>query len=76
MNFSELPVGTRFLDIEGIAVAVLPDATHVAFETKAGNESRPYPDSARPGSDMGDVLSRDECATWLETGFNRFDLKR
>ena len=73
MNFSELPAGTRFLDVEGIAVAVLPDATHVAFATKADNESRPYPSSSQPGSDMGDALSRDEFATWLETGFNRFD---
>ena len=75
MNFSEVPGGTRFFDIDGIAVAVLPDATHVAFNTKADNESRPYPNTSAPGSDMGDLLSRDEFATWIESGFNRFECR-
>lgn len=75
MKFSDLPVGTRFLDIDGIAVAVLPDATHLAFEPEADSESRPYPNSSQPGSDMGDRLSREEFAAWLQTGYNRFDVR-
>ena len=77
MKFSELPDGTEFFDIDGNAVAVLHDTTHIAFTPKGNNESRPFPHPSQraPGSDMGDRLSREEFAAWLETGFNRFDCR-
>ena len=77
MKFSELPEGTEFFDIDGKAVAVLPDATHIAFELKGSNESRPFPPPSQraSGSDMGDRLPRDEFEAWLKNGFNRFDVR-
>jgi hypothetical protein len=31
MHFDQLPDGAKFLDIDGRAVAVLPNATHLGF---------------------------------------------
>ena len=74
MKFSDLPPDTRFYDIDGIAVAVLPDATHLAFSPGGDGGSRPYPlRTLTAMSDMGDRLSRDEFVAWLKQGFNRFD---
>lgn len=75
MKFSELPEGTKFYDMDSRPVAVLPNATHVAFTAGEGDaESRPFPNGNRSSwSDMGDLLSREEFASWLEKGINRFD---
>ena len=73
MRIDELPEDTQFFDMDGRAVAVLPDATHVAFSPLGDGQSRPFPNHGQPGSDMGDLLSRDEFAEWLATGRNRFD---
>lgn len=72
MKLSDVPAAARFLDVDGVPVVVLPDASCVAFAI-GSDESRPYPNSSQPGSDMGDRLSRGEFATWLKTGINRFD---
>ncbi len=73
MHFNDLPEGTIFLDMDGRAVAIVPDATHVAFSPPGGYESRPFPNRNQPGSDMGDRMTREEFAQWLATGRNRFD---
>ena len=76
MKFSDLPPGTLFFDIDGIAVARLPDSSQVAFSPGRNLESRPYPRlPGAPGSDLGDLLSREEFSAWLELGFNRFDVR-
>ena len=71
MKLSEVPGTARFLDVDGIPVVVLPDASCVAFAVGAP-ESRPYPNATKAGTD-GDLLSRDEFESWLRTGRNRFD---
>ena len=75
MKLSDVPASARFLDVDGIPVVVLPDASCLAF-SKGSDESRPYPNSSQPGSDMGDRLSREEFSAWLRTGFNRFDVRQ
>ena len=71
MKLSEVPASARFLDVDGIPVVVLPDASCLAF-SKGTFESRPYPNATKAGTD-GDRLSRDEFESWLKTGRNRFD---
>jgi hypothetical protein len=72
VKFEDLPAGALFFDVDGIAVVDLPDQrVSLAFETGKGQgvEGRDYP---WVGPDRHDELSRDEFATWLETGKNRF----
>jgi hypothetical protein len=74
MRFKDLPANARFFDLDGIAVADLPDKrAAVAFVTGKGQdvESREYPWVGQVRH-AGDELSRDEFARWLDTGKNRF----
>jgi hypothetical protein len=72
MKLSEVPEGSRFLDVDSIPVVMLPDRTCIAFDPQGSAESRPYGSPAKAGVE-GDDLSREEFAAWLEAGFNRFD---
>ena len=74
MNFSELPDGRRLLDVAGIPVAVLPEASCIAFSFKDG-ASRLYPNATKAGTD-GDLLSRESFAEWIRTGVSRFAVRR
>lgn len=72
MKLSEVPEGSRFLDVDSIPVVMLPGGRCIAFRKSGDAESRPYPNEAKAGSE-GDALSREEFAAWLASGFNRFD---
>ena len=72
MKLSQVPKGSRFLDVDSIPVVMLPDRTCVAFETRGAPDSRPYGNESKAGRD-GDDLSREEFAAWLESGVNRLD---
>ena len=72
MKLSEVPEGSRFLDVDSIPVVMLPGGRCIAFKTCGSDESRPYPNESKAGME-GDNLTREEFAAWLETGFNRFD---
>ena len=73
MKFVDVPAGSTYLDVDGIAVVLLVSGRCIAFNVgpTADEESRPYPNEQKAGMD-GDLLSRDEFADWLATGFNRF----
>jgi hypothetical protein len=73
MKFKDLPAGTKFLDVDGIAVADLPSGELVAFSDGKGLdvESRAYPNGGKADRE-GSPLTRDEFAEWLKTGKNRF----
>jgi hypothetical protein len=73
MKLSEVAEGSRFLDVDGIPVVLLPTGRCVAFDKRDGS-SYPYPNEQKAGME-GDALSRAEFAEWLSTGFNRFDTK-
>jgi hypothetical protein len=74
VRFAELPPESDFLDVDGIPVARLPDGSCIAFEKRGSEESRPFVDGSKAGHD-GDALTREEFASWLKTGFNRFDVR-
>ena len=72
MKLSEVPPGSRFLDVDSIPVVMLSDRSCIAFETRGSLESRPYDNALRAGLE-GDDLSREEFAAWLQSGVNHFD---
>lgn len=74
MKPTEIPQGSTFLDVDGIPVVRLPNASLVAFSKGADAESRAYPDTAKVGE--GDALDREEFLAWLSTGTNRFDVRK
>ena len=74
MKLSQVPASARFLDVDGIPVVVLPDASCIAFE-ELTFESRPYPNATKAGTD-GDLLSRESFAEWIRTGVSRFAVRR
>ena len=74
LNLSEVPAGSRYLDVDSIPVVLLPSGRCVAFDTRDGS-SYPYPNESKAGME-GDDLSADEFAEWLRTGVNRFDVPR
>ncbi|MCK9687340.1 hypothetical protein [Scleromatobacter humisilvae] len=76
MRFADIPEGSDFLDVDGIAVVRLPAGQCIAFATGDGAEpeSRPYPNELKAWHD-GDRLGRDEFAGWLKTGRNMFDVE-
>lgn len=75
MKLSEVPIESKYLDVDGNAVVKLPTGVHIAFTTGKGDdvESRPYPSHAKASAE-GDTLTRFEFASWLKTGKNRFDV--
>ena len=73
MHLSDIPAGSRYLDVDGIAVALLPSGRCVAF-SEFTFKSRPYPNEQKAGME-GDNLSAAEFAEWLRTGVNRFDVR-
>ena len=69
---SDVPAGSRYLDVDGIPVVLLPSGRCVAF-SELTFESRTYPNEQKAGME-GDRLSSAEFAEWLRTGINRFDV--
>jgi hypothetical protein len=69
MKLAEVPEGAEFLDVDGVALVVLPTAQCIEFLVGSGTdvESRPYADGAQAGME-GDVLSREEFARWVTAG--------
>ena len=72
MKLSQVPDGSRILDVDSTPVVMLPDRTCVAFEKGGSAESRPYPNASKAGVE-GDDLPREEFAAKLESGVNRLD---
>ena len=74
MKLADVPEGAQFLDVDGIPVARLPDGCCLGFEKRTDSESHPFPNESKAGEE-GDALTREEFASWLETGFNKFDVR-
>ncbi|MEQ1683465.1 MAG: hypothetical protein ABL916_07425 [Burkholderiaceae bacterium] len=74
MKLSDVPASARFLDVDGIPVVVLADASCIAFSFKSG-APRPYPNPSKAGRD-GDELSREVFSEWVRTEVSPFDVRR
>lgn len=73
MKFTEVPEGSKFLDVDGIAVVTLPDGECIAFAPGV-EESRPYPNPHKAGME-GDAVTREAFAAWLSTGVSPFAVR-
>ena len=68
---SEIPAGSKCLDVDGIPVVKLPSGDCIAFDFDG--EPRPYPNRRKADLD-GDDLSAADFRAWLASGRNRFDV--
>ena len=69
MKLSDVPAGSKFLDVASIPVVKLPNGKYITFDSP--DLSRPYPDSRKADLE-GDRLTRHEFREWIATGLNRF----
>ena len=70
MNLSEVPEGSRFLDVDSIPVVMLPTGRCIAFSLNDGS-SREYPNESKAGLE-GDEMSAADFGAWVKAGFGVF----
>lgn len=76
MKLCDTPDGSKFLDVDGIAVVELPNGECIAFVHGKGIdvESRHYPNVVKAGEDGGRI-TREQFTEWLKSGDSPFDLR-
>lgn len=72
MKLTEVPAGSRYFDVDGVPVVLLPgDLSAVAFRLDHSGASYPYPNVPKARVE-GDELRQDQFAAWLSTGRAQF----